>query len=125
MHYGGLNLVRRSENPRFFGELPCCSHYAKGDNPFCGDSIQLYLKVIEHENDTIIGQASFTGYACSLCVASTDLLLEHIIGMRTQQALAFELKDLLKLLGGVEVGRIRKGCVELPLKIFDQALRQT
>lgn len=135
-------IQERYDQPRCFGELSCYTHSAQGDNPFCGDTIQLYFRLKEDQKECaepssinlgdtqncsksrIIEQATFDGYACSLCIASTDLLLEHITGRQVEDALALTFNDLLMLWDKepLEVSRARKGCVELPLRILSRAL---
>jgi nitrogen fixation NifU-like protein len=56
----------------------------KGDNPDCGDSGILFLKIksFEKENvsDHIILEASFTGSGCAISQASFDMFAEELNG---------------------------------------------
>lgn len=70
----------------------------------------------------VIERAAFDGYACTLCAACADALLEHAEGMRVRDAAELSLDDVLALWGGLEVGRTRRGCVELPLVVLKRAL---
>lgn len=96
---------------------------AAGDNPFCGDSIEMRVR-IERDSDGVarIVRGAFEGYACSLCTAAADVLLEHVAGMSVDEALAVGYDGLIALLGGPVVGRTRSGCVRLPVTVLARAL---
>ncbi|MCL1799086.1 MAG: iron-sulfur cluster assembly scaffold protein [Eggerthellaceae bacterium] len=121
MYCDDPRIIERAEAPAHRGRLADFTHTASGDNPFCGDSLQLFFKVND-QHGGFIEQASFDGYACSLCLASSDLLLDQVIGMPVAQAHSLGLDSLLLLWGGLEVGRARRGCVELSLRILGRAL---
>ena len=71
----------------------CCTK--KGINPSCGDEITLHLEV---ENG-IISNGSYTGIGCAVSQASADIMLDLIIGRKTEEAL--RLKDLfMKMIKG-------------------------
>lgn len=98
---------------------------AKGDNPFCGDEIEVRITCAADEGgDMVIEQARFDGYACNLCLASADVLMERVEGMTAAQAESLGFDDLCRWLDGLTVGRTRKGCVELPLNVLARALAQ-
>lgn len=69
-----------------------------------------------------VARASFEGYACSLCTASADVLMERASGMPAEDAAVLTVDDVLRWWGGLEVGRTRKGCVDLPVSVFGRAL---
>ena len=61
----------------FGRDLPLAgTHRAEGDNPLCGDHIELLLQV---EAGTVIA-AAFTAQACAVCLASASLLCRHLPG---------------------------------------------
>lgn len=98
---------------------------ARGDNPFCGDEIEVRVTCVADEGgDMVIEQARFDGYACNLCLASADALMERVEGMTAAQAESLGFEDLCRWLDGLIVGRTRKGCVELPLNVLARALAQ-
>ncbi|MBO5564332.1 MAG: SUF system NifU family Fe-S cluster assembly protein [Lachnospiraceae bacterium] len=55
----------------------------QGVNPSCGDDINLQLLV---ENDTI-ADAAFNGSGCAISQASADMMIDLIIGKKTDDAL--------------------------------------
>lgn len=112
----------RYAHPRHKG-LACASDgAASGDNPFCGDALEVRVSVASDGGRAVVSEATFDGYACSLCVASADLLMEHLVGMPVDEALRLTAADVLGWWGGLEVGRTRRGCVELPVRLADRAL---
>lgn len=98
---------------------------AQGDNPFCGDELEVRLVcATDAAGECVIESARFDGYACTLCLAASDGLMEHVEGMTAAQAEALTFDDMCRWLGGLTVGRTRKSCVELPLKVLARALAQ-
>ena len=70
-------ILQHSRSPRHFGGLPGATHAAAGDNPLCGDSYQVRLKL---DADGIIREASFEGVGCAISQASASLMLDAVIG---------------------------------------------
>lgn len=102
---------------------------SEGDNPFCGDSIEIRLALrrmpqngASKVSEFVVEEAAFEGYACTLCCACSDCLMEMVRGMPLSQVRLLSLDELLAFWGGLEVGRTRKGCVELPLMVLRRAL---
>ncbi len=62
------------ENPDFVME---------GVNPSCGDEITLQLKV----EDGIITDGGFVGDGCAISQASADIMIDMVIGKKTEEAL--------------------------------------
>ncbi len=56
----------------------------RGVNPTCGDDITLQLEL--DDGDTIT-EAAFSGSGCAVSQASTDIMLDMIIGHSRQEAL--------------------------------------
>lgn len=96
---------------------------AAGENPFCGDELEVRLVLCPTAADTWrIEDAAFDGYGCTLCLAAADAVMEFVCGCEASEALSLDFDGLCVLLGGLEVGRTRRGCAELPLRIMRQAL---
>ena len=62
------------ENPDFVME---------GVNPSCGDEITLQLKV----EDGVITDGGFVGDGCAISQASADIMIDMVIGKKTEEAL--------------------------------------
>ncbi|MEC4175509.1 iron-sulfur cluster assembly scaffold protein [Adlercreutzia sp. R7] len=96
---------------------------ARGENPFCGDEIEVRLVCsADVAGEQVVERARFDGYACTLCLAAADALMEQVEGMTASQAASITFDDLCRWLDGLSVGRTRKGCVELPLRALARAL---
>lgn len=71
-------ILQHSRRPRHFGGLAGATHYAKAENPLCGDSYAVFLRV--DDADGIIRDASFEGAGCAISKASASLMTEAMIG---------------------------------------------
>lgn len=76
-------LIEHNMHPYHKHELEDANLILEGVNPSCGDDIFLKLKV---ENDIIVDGA-FQGHGCAISQASTDMMLDLIIGKTKQEAL--------------------------------------
>ena len=79
-------ILDHAKSPRHFGKLESATHHAEGVNPLCGDKLKVYFRVDE---DGRISDARFEGSGCAISVASASLLMETVIGLKTERALAF------------------------------------
>ena len=55
----------------------------EGVNPSCGDEITLQLKV----KDGVITDSGFVGDGCAISQASADIMIDMVIGKKTEEAL--------------------------------------
>ncbi len=69
----------------------------RGVNPSCGDDITLELKV----EDGVVTDGGFSGSGCAISQASTDMMLDEIIGRPVEEA-----KHLCELFLGMIKGTI-------------------
>ena len=115
-------ILDHARNPRHFGKLEGATHVAQGINPLCGDKLSLYLSV---GDDRKITGAMFEGSGCAISVASASLLTDTVIGMRTDEALAFMNALVARLAASetadsrVELGKLRalEGVKEFPSRV--------
>ncbi|MCL2038906.1 MAG: SUF system NifU family Fe-S cluster assembly protein [Bacteroidetes bacterium] len=63
-------ILDHNKNPRNFGKLEHYNHYAKGNNPLCGDNMELFLEI---ENG-IIKDIKFNGSGCAISKASASVM---------------------------------------------------
>lgn len=128
----GTRMMERYRNPVFRGdiskffqeysELPGSKVVsASGDNPFCGDTLKIAV-AMSNSSLRIVEEACYEGYACSLCIASVEVLLESLKGKSVDVCLATSVDELLSSLGGIVAGRSRMKCIELPLSVLKKAL---
>ncbi len=105
------------KNPRHKGNIVNPSFLASEQNPLCGDSIRLQLRV---ENG-IIQEARFDGSACAVSIIASEKLLSFIEGKSVAEAKSLTQDDLLQILG-VDVSMSRIKCATLVLTALKNAL---
>ena len=76
-------LTDHNLHPGHKHDLPDTDLVLEGVNPSCGDDIFLKLKV----TDGKITDGAFEGDGCAISQASTDMMLDLIIGKSTEEAL--------------------------------------
>ncbi len=69
-------ILDHSKRPRNFGPLPGATVTVKGDNPSCGDEVELAVKLTPDAIETV----KFTGHGCAICMASASLMTVKIKG---------------------------------------------
>ena len=67
-------ILDHGRRPRHAQRLAAFDATAKGDNPMCGDRVQVWVKL---DADTI-GQVGFEARGCAISVASADLMAETV-----------------------------------------------
>lgn len=91
---------------------------ATGDNPLCGDIITVFVTV----DDAVITDAHWKGYGCDLCLDTADRLMDEIRGRSVEEASLVTIERVLDWYGAENIGRTRRNCVHLPLRVLKQAL---
>ncbi len=74
-------ILDHGQRPRRARKLEQFDATAKGDNPMCGDRIQIWVK---YGADGAIAETGFHARGCAISVASADLMAEAVEG-RSQQ----------------------------------------
>ena len=70
-------ILDHGRRPRHARRLESFDATAKGDNPMCGDRIQVWVK---YAPDGTIADTGFEARGCAISVASADLMAETVIG---------------------------------------------
>jgi nitrogen fixation NifU-like protein len=113
-------ILDHGRRPRNFGALEPHSHEARGDNPLCGDKIEVFL-LMDGDN---VADVKFRGQGCAISTASASLMTEALKGRTRDEALAlFEaVHDMIA--GGAEgdpavLGKLAvfTGVREFPLRV--------
>lgn len=108
-------ILEHFKNPGYKGELDPNDYSYEDENPLCGDHIRIDVRV---DKNGIITEAAFNGHGCAISMASSDLLLESIIGKSVDEVKALTSADVLSLLGVSELGPVRLKCALLSLKVL-------
>lgn len=129
-------ILDYSKRPRNFGEIADAVH-VHGDNPSCGDEIQLHVKF---GGAGQVEDIKFTGMGCAISQASASLMTMKLKGKPRDEAerLMRTFKELVTsdnnpdtkglgdavLLKGVRKFPQRVKCAMLAWRAFEQALQE-
>ena len=75
-------ILDHNRSPRNYGQLEDSTSSAHGDNPLCGDTIEVYLQLV----DGRVKQAAFQGSGCAISTASASLMTEAVTGLSLEDA---------------------------------------
>lgn len=76
-------ILDHNQKPRNFGKIEDSSHQASGENPLCGDYLELTLLV----EDDMIHDIKFSGGGCAISTASASIMTTVIKGKSTPEAM--------------------------------------
>lgn len=130
-------ILDHNRNPRNFRKMEDADAFAHGNNPLCGDKIDIYLKI----RGGIVEDVSFDGSGCAICTSSASMMTTALKGMSEQEAEALFLsfhhaltedaehpEDVplgkLAVLKGVKDYPVRVKCATLAWHTFDAALKK-
>ena len=74
-------ILDHSKNPQNFGILNQYTCTAEGNNPFCGDSLTVYVNI---ENN-VISDVSYRARGCAISVASASIMSKIIKGKTIEE----------------------------------------
>ncbi len=69
-------ILDHNKNPRNFREIEDYDKHADGNNPLCGDKLQVYLKM----DGEMIEDVSFLGSGCAIFKASASIMTQTVKG---------------------------------------------
>jgi len=69
-------VMDHKRSPRHFGTLPAPTHQARGQNPSCGDDLQVTMNVAQDQ----VRDIRFSGQGCAICIASASMMTEAVHG---------------------------------------------
>ncbi len=75
-------LLDHYRHPRNHGALPAANGEAEGDNPLCGDRVQVSVNI----EDGRIRDIAFAGTGCAISTASASLMTEAVKGKTLAEA---------------------------------------
>jgi nitrogen fixation NifU-like protein len=107
-------IIEHYKNPAYRGHLDPHDITFADDNPFCGDHIQIDLRV---DDSGTVTDARFDGHGCAISQASADLLVESVIGKSVEEIKSMGKQAVLDMLG-IELGPVRLKCALLSLKVL-------
>ena len=131
-------ILDHSRRPRHHGRIEAPCTHVHGDNPTCGDEIDLWLKLDANGN---IEQLKFEGQGCAISQASASMMSVKMQGSSQSQArqLIADFRTVvtgegnisdedalggLALLEGVQKFPQRVKCATLAWRALEQALAE-
>ena len=105
-------ILDHGRKPRNFRRLEGASRTTRGDNPLCGDRMELFVNLSPEGR---IVDAAFQGRGCAISMASASLMTETVKGKT--QAEAAELSDKFRELA------MRGTCLECGASLADELER--
>ena len=128
-------ILDHSKRPRNFGEIPDATARVTGDNPSCGDEVQVAIKL---GADGRLDDVKFTGHGCAISQASASMMTVKTKGRSATDAreLIVAVRNLvaapepppldqlgeLSLLHGVRKFPQRVKCATLAWRALEQAI---
>jgi len=130
-------ILDHNKNPRNFRKMEDPDGFAHGNNPLCGDQIDVYIKI----KDGIVDDISFEGNGCAICTSSASMMTMALKGKTEADADALfnsfhhaltedeqYAEDVplgkLEVLKGVKDYPVRVKCATLAWHTFDAALKK-
>jgi nitrogen fixation NifU-like protein len=90
------------KHPRNMGEIENPDGVGEAQNPVCGDTMRLFIKV---EMDRIV-DAKFLTFGCGAAIASSSITTEMIKGKAIEEALMISDQEIAAALGGLPPSKI-------------------
>lgn len=103
-------IMEHYRHPHNYGKLDSFSFKVSEVNPFCGDEIEIFVKVIKAK----IADVKFVGKGCSISVAGASMLTDVVKGKTLEAVEKMTRDDVIALLG-IPVGAVRVKCAVLSL----------
>ena len=91
-------VLEHKRAPRHFGPIAAPTHEAQGRNPQCGDEVRVQLRIAGDR----VADIGFTGQGCAICVASTSMMTEAVLGADLEAARALQQRFRAVLTGQAE-----------------------
>ena len=119
----GISLLDHYRNPRNLGVVAHPSVRKRGNNPLCGDEVELTARLAPEGN--LIGEIAFTSRGCSIVQASASIMTELVKGRSTVDVRAIA-KGVLERLTGKksdslealeEIGAIERAVRDYPIRV--------
>lgn len=115
-------ILEHNKNPRNFREIEDADKKAFGNNPLCGDALQVFVKM---DGDTV-GDVAFKGSGCAISKASASMMTQAVKGKTREEAdLLFD--EFHKMVTGeidiesdeTQLGKLRvfAGVLEFPARV--------
>jgi nitrogen fixation NifU-like protein len=112
-------ILDHYKNPRNYGAIedPTFSHV--GENPMCGDEIQ--VDVVLGDDGETIETVRFQGDGCAISQAAASMLTSELHGMTVDEVRDLDRDDIVDMLG-VDISPMRIKCAVLSEKVVQDGI---
>lgn len=107
-------ILDHYKNPRNYGELEEATFTHVGENPMCGDTIE--MDVVLDDAEETVERVAFRGDGCAISQASASMLSEQLAGMAVEDLKEMDRDDVIDMLG-VDISPMRVKCAVLAEKV--------
>jgi nitrogen fixation NifU-like protein len=97
-------ILSHNRNPKNYRILESFTGMGKGNNPLCGDEVELYWKL----EDGVISDLAFQARGCAISRASASIMTELLRGKTIAES-QFLLSELLEFFADPDPGVEMKG----------------
>lgn len=115
-------ILEHNKNPRNFREIEGAERRALGNNPLCGDALQVFVKM---DGDTV-SDVAFKGSGCAISKASASMMTQAVKG-RTREEVEQLFDEFHRMVTGsldpeaeeTHLGKLRAfaGVLEFPARV--------
>ena len=105
-------IIDHYQSPHNWGEIKDADKVLEVANVSCGDDLTFYLKL---DGDHKISDIKWQGRACAICIASSSMLSDQIVGQTLDQIQKIDINQIKENLG-IPLSPIRLKCALLPLE---------
>jgi nitrogen fixation NifU-like protein len=109
-------VIEHLKHPRNIGEMESPDGVGEAQNPVCGDTMRLFIKV---ETDRIT-DAKFLTFGCGAAIASSSMTTEMIKGKTIEEVLRISDLMIAEALGGLPPTKVH--CSVLAEKAIQAAV---
>ena len=75
-------ILDHNKHPHHYGELPDANRHAQGQNPLCGDEVDVFLRIV----DDRIADVRFKGHGCAISKSSASIMTDIVLGKTVAEA---------------------------------------
>jgi nitrogen fixation NifU-like protein len=113
-------IMDHYKNPRNYGRLEDPTFTHEGENPSCGDTIRVDVRLAD-DGETI-ERAAFSGDGCAISQAAASMLTQRLPGTSLVELKRMDRDDVLEMLG-VDISPMRIKCAVLAEKVAQDGAR--
>lgn len=111
-------LLDHFQNPRNVGELAAADAIAEAENPICGDTLRITMKI----SAGTIARIQFKAKGCVASIACASALTELVQGMTVGEATELSKEDIVSAVGGLPPAS--NHAAQLALDVLSSALHR-